>query len=162
MTRVLRMAVVLVLATVVSTRLPINFVVVGVAMLAMEELRLGDLVVIVLAGLALDHLGPLPLGFSILPLAALVVTVQVLRSRIYLQSLPSRAVWLMVAVTSFYGVQAILVVLRGAPLFVWSTLLHGILHAVLEGGCAAVLTPYFHRYLTLTWSDLRRPQSIVL
>lgn len=156
------MAVYLVFATVLSTRLPINFIVVGVAALAMEELQLSDLFVIVLASLGLDHLGLMPLGFSILPLVVMVVTVHLLRSRIYLQSFPSRLLWLVIATVSFYVMQGTLFVLRGSSLYVWNAVPWGALHAVVEGFCAALLTPYFHSYLTLSWSDMRRPKSIVI
>jgi hypothetical protein len=157
------MVVYLLFATVLSTRLPINWVVVGIAALAMEGLQLGDVVIIILASLALDHLGVMPLGFSILPLVVMVAMVHVLHSRIYLHSFLSRFLWLMIAVFGFYGAQGVLLILRGgSSIYIWNALVWGALHAVMEGACAALMTPYFHKVLTISVSDLRRPKSIIV
>lgn len=163
MRRVLRMAVYLLLATVLSTRFPLNLIVVGVAALAMEDVQLGDVLVVVLASLCLDHLSLMPLGFSILPLLVMMVMVHLLGSRIYLHSFFSRLLWLVMATFSFYVTQGLLLVLRGGEsLYIWNAVMWGSLHAVAEGTCAAILTPYFHSYLTISWSELRRPKSIIV
>lgn len=163
MNRVMRMAVLVIVAAVLSTRLPVNLVVVAVATLSMEKFEIGDLVVVLFAGLCLDYFNLLPLGFTVMPLLAMASLVYLLKSQIYVHAVMSRLLWLSCAVGVFYLASgALLAVRSGNVVYLWSGLLWGMLHAVVEGSLAAVLSPGMHRYLTLSLADLRQSRSIVV
>lgn len=163
MNRLIRMAILLIVATVFSTRLPVNLVVVAIALLAMEKFEIGDLVVILFASLCLDHFNMLPLGFSFLPLLAMVCLVYLLKSKIYVHAMMSRLLWLSCAVGVFYlTTDALLMARSSNSLYLWNGLLWGGIHAVVEGSLAAALSPWVHRLLTLSLADLRRSRSIVV
>lgn len=161
MNRILRMVVFLIVATVISSRLPVNLIVAGLAALSLEELHLGDIVVLVAASLCLDHLSLNPLGISIVPLAAMMVMLHLLRSHIYLQSAPSRLLWLVAAVFGFYVTQALVFLLRGtSSLYIVHAASWGLLRALVEGALATLMAQPLHRYLTVTWEELMRPKRL--
>lgn len=163
MKRVLRMVIFLIVATVFSTRLPINLIVVAVAALSMENIELGDLAVLLLGSLCLDHFNMLPLGFSFLPLLVMVSLIYLLKAQIYVHALLSRLLWLTCAVGIFYVTSGILMMARTAnPLYFWDGMVWGVLHAVVEGSLAALISPGVHRYLTMSLEDFRQSRSIVV
>lgn len=162
MNRVLRVVLLCVVAAVMSAHTPINFVIVLVAALSLEEARLGDIAVIAFSAVSLDALMGLPVGLSVLPLAAMMSLIRLLKSQIYLQALLSRLVWLMVAVLSFYVVMGIQLLIRtGFSIYIWDSFVWGGLHSVVEGLLAAILSPYLNRYLTVTLEELRTNRDII-
>lgn len=163
MSRTLRMVVVLIVATVLSTRLPLNLVVVLVAALAMNDLSLADIPSILVASLCLDHISLLPLGFSILPLIALVACLQILKSQIYVQGGGSRFLWALTGIFFFDLAWLGLLALRGeTSLYIWRVVVWGGVRGLFEAGMAAALAAPLARALTVTLAELRRPRSIVV
>lgn len=163
MKRVLRMALILIVGTVFSTRLPLNLVVIAIAALAMESFELGDVLIILLASFCLDQFNMLPLGFSLLPFVVMTSLVYVLRAQIYVHAMLPRLLWLTCAVGLFYFTSdALLMARTGNTLYLWDGMLWGTLHAIVEGSLAALLSPWLHWYLTVTLADLRQTRSIVV
>lgn len=160
--RTLRMLFLCIVAAVLSAHISINFIVVMVAALALEESRLGDVVVVVFSAFCLDTLMGLPIGLSILPLTAMMLLIRILKSQIYLQALTSRLVWVMVAVLSFYSVMGVQLLIRtGLSLYLWDGVLWGAIHSVVEGLLAAILSPYVHRFLTANVEDIRMNRDTI-
>lgn len=151
-----------IVAAVLTAHTPINFIVVLVAALALEESHIGDVALVLFAAISLDALMGLPFGLSFLPLAAMALLIRVLKSQIYLHALGSRLVWMMVAVLSFYGVTGIQLTIRtGLGVYLWDSVLWGGMHSVVEGVLAATLSPYLHRYLAVTFEDLNVSRDLI-
>lgn len=162
MTRVLRLLPLLILAAVFSAILPVNYGVVLVAALVIEKFQWGDGVVILLTSLCLDHFGIFPLGISLLPLLVMSGVLHLLKSRIFVQALLSRLLWLGIGVAVYYLTWAVLMGLRGdASLYIGASK-DTLVHVAVEGTLAALLSPPLHRYLKLRLMDLRRPRTIVV
>lgn len=163
MKRALRMVVLLIVATVFSTRLPVNLIVVAIAALSMENFEFGDLIVILLGSLCIDQFNMLPLGFSFLPLVTMAGLIYLLKAQIYVHALFSRLLWLSCAVAVFYVITGTLLMARtGNTLYFWNGMGWGLIHAVVEGSLAAVVSPGVHRYLTMSLEDLHHGRSIVV
>ncbi len=162
MSRLLRMLLLCTVAAVLSAHLPVNFVVVMIAVLALEEGDVAAFVVVAFAAISQDSLMGLPLGLSILPFAVMTFLIRLLKSKIYLHALASRLVWVMVAVLSFYAVMGIQLMIRtGLSLYLWDGVFWGVLHSLAEGLLAAILSPYVHRFLGVTLEELRITHDII-
>lgn len=163
MKRALRLLILLIIATVFSTRLPINLIIIIVAAVSMDDFKMGDLIAIFFGSLCIDHFNMLPLGFSVLPLFAMVSLIYMLKAQIYVHALISRLLWLSCAVFVFYIINGTLLMARtGNIVYLWNGMGWGLIHATVEGSLAAMLSPWVHRYLTMSLEDLRQDQSIVV
>lgn len=163
MKRVLRMMLLLIIAAAFSARIPINFVVIVIAALAMEKFEIGDVFAILMASFCLDQLNMLPLGFSFFPFLVMTCLVYLLRAQIYVQALLPRLLWLTCAVGLFYVTSGILLMARTESFaYFWDGMMWRVIHTIVEGTLAAVLSPCLHWYLTVSLADLRQNQSIVV
>lgn len=163
MKRMIRMVILLIVVTVFSTRIPVNLVVVTIAALAMEKFELSDLLAILFGSLCLDQFNMFPPGFSFFPLLVMVGLIYLVKARIYVHDFMSRLLWLSCAVGLFYIASGMLLMVRtGSSQYLWSGILWGSIHAVVEGSLAAVLSPWLHRALTMSPADLRQNRSIVV
>lgn len=163
MKRLFRMVVLLIVATVFSVYLPINLVIIAIAALAMESFELADVVIMLFGSFCLDQLNMLPLGFSFLPFLVMTCLVYVLRTQIYVQAMLPRLLWLTCAVGLFYiTTDALLMARTGNGFYLWDGMPWAIIHALIEGSLAALLSPWLHWYLTVTLADLRQSRSIVV
>ncbi len=162
MRRVIQMMVLVIIAAVFSTRLPVNLVVVILAAMAMEAFQIGDLMVILFASLCLDQFNMLPPGFSVLPLLIMTGLVRVLKMQIYVRAVMSRLLWLSCAIAVFYiSCGALLTVRTASSLYFWDAVLWGTAHAIAEGALAALLSPGLHRFLTMSLADLQSRSIVV-
>ncbi|PIR20153.1 MAG: hypothetical protein COV45_07360 [Deltaproteobacteria bacterium CG11_big_fil_rev_8_21_14_0_20_47_16] len=163
MKRVIRMIVLLTAATVVATHSPVNAILVLVVALSFDEMVIGDFFIIWVSALFMDHSGILPLATSFLPLILVYIFLHLLKNLIYVNNFMSRVVWASLS-TILYGVisTCILTIRDGEALYLWKVFLHQVPMFIFLGILAAAVSPILRYCLTITWDELRRPNSIVV
>lgn len=163
MKRALRMIVLLIAATVVAAHTKVHAVLILVVALSFDEFAVGDVLVLWVASLFVDHAGVLPLAISFLPLVSTYVLSHFLKTQFYVYTFVSRLAWSVSAVLFYYLVWVLILVVRGGDAYyLWRALLYDFPTIVLEGSVAAIISPLLHYLLTVTWSDLTKPRGIVV